>query len=326
MTHSLRATTCLAAAFGIALGATSGQAPAAYPEKPVRVVVGFPAGSSADVTARGVAQKLTELLGQQFIVENRPGASSNIAAEAVVRAPADGYTLLLGTIANTINAKLFPKLPFDFTMDLAPIALLGTVPNILVVHPSLEARTLQELIALAKPRPGQILYASSGSGTSPHLSGELFNEMAGVKLEHVPYKGSSEAITDLIAGRVPVMFAPASTALPHIKSGRLRALASTGKERAGVAPTLPTMSEAGLTGFETTVWFGLLAPRTTPPDIIQRLSDAVNRALESSDVKERLAAQGIDVTGGSPAEFARYIRQETDKWGKVVERSGAKAD
>jgi tripartite-type tricarboxylate transporter receptor subunit TctC len=302
------------------------EAQALYPAKPVKIVVGFPAGSSADLTARVLAKKLGENLGQQLIVENRPGAGSNIAAESVVRSPADGYTLLMGTVANTINATLARGLSFNFAEDLAPIALVGTVPNILVVHPSLGAATVKDLVALAKSRPGQILYGSSGNGTSPHLSGELFNSMAGVKLVHVPYKGSSQAVTDLLAGRVQVMFSPASTVLPHIQAGTLKALASAGLQRAGVAPDIPTISEAGLTGFDTAVWFGLLAPAGTARDILNRLAAAVGQALVSADVKAQLSAQGIDPLSGGPVEFARYIREETEKWARVIQASGAKID
>jgi tripartite-type tricarboxylate transporter receptor subunit TctC len=297
-----------------------------YPSKPVKITVGFPAGSSADVTARILAKKLGDNLGQQFIVENKPGAGSNIATDAVAHAPADGYTLLMGTVANTINASLAKNLTFNFATDLAPITLVATVPNILVVHPSLDVGSVQELISRAKSQPGQILYGSSGNGTSPHLSGELFNYMAGVKMVHVPYKGSSQAVTDLLAGRVGVMFSPASTVLPHIQAGTLKALASSGSKRAGVAPDLPTISETGLTGFDTAVWFGLLAPASTPREILERLSAAVNQALGSADVKAQLANQGIDVLGGTPNDFSRYIRQETDKWAKVIEVSGAKIE
>lgn len=297
-----------------------------YPSKPVKIVVGFPAASSADVTARILARKLSDNFGQQFLVENRPGAGSNIATEAVVRATADGYTLLMGTVANTINASLAKNLTFNFATDLAPIALVSSVPNILVVHPSLGVSTVPELIALAKSKPEKILYASSGNGTSPHLSGELFNLMAGVKLTHVPYKGSSQAMADLLAGRVPVMFSPASTALPHIQEGTLKALAASGAQRAGILPKLPTLSESGLTGYDTAVWFGLLAPVATPKDIVERLSVAVNQALAAADVKSQFAAQGIDPLGGTRADFARYIDRETGKWAKLIRDSGAKMD
>jgi tripartite-type tricarboxylate transporter receptor subunit TctC len=324
MKRSLRIAALCAFTLGLAPAIAAAQT--AYPAKPVKILVGFPAGSSADVTARILARKLGDNLGQQFIVENRPGAGSNIATEAVVRATADGYTLLMGTVANTINASLARNLPFNFATDLAPIALVSSVPNILVVHPSLGVSTVQELVALAKTKPGQIPYASSGNGTSPHLSGELFNLMAGVKLTHVPYKGSSQAMADLLAGRVPVMFSPASTALPHIQAGALKALAASGAQRAGILPKLPTIAESGLAGFDTAVWFGLLAPAATPHDIVERLSAAINQALAAADVKAQFVVQGIDPLGGTPVAFARYIGQETDKWSKLIRASGATVD
>jgi len=305
-------------------GAASAQG--AYPNRPVKIVVGFPPGSSADVTARILARKLSDSLGQQVLVENRPGAGSNIAAESVVRSPADGYTLLLGTVANTINASMAKNLSFNFATDLAPIALVTSVPNILVAHPSLNVSTVPELIALAKSKPEQIPYASSGNGTSPHLSGELFNLMAGVKLVHVPYKGSSQAVTDLLAGRTPVMFSPASTVLAHIQNGSLKALAVTSAKRAAFLPALPTVSESGLTGFDTSVWCGLLAPAGTPREIIDKMAQASTQALAAADVKSQLAAQGIDPLGGTPAELARYISQETEKWSKLAQATGAKIE
>jgi len=317
--HLLVATLVLAAAH-------PASAQSGYPAKPVRVVLGFPPASAADIVARIVGAKTGEALGQQIVIDNRPGASSNIATEAVVRAPADGYTLLMGTIANTINASLYTKLAFDFARDLAPVAAVASVPNLLVVHPSLPVRSVQELIKTATARPGEILYGSSGNGTGPHLSGELFNLMAHVKLVHIPYKGSPQAMTDLLGGRVMVMFSPASTALPHIKAGTLRALASSGAQRTASAPELPTIAEAGLPGFETTVWFGLLAPANTPRDIVERLNREIARALNDADVKKQFATQGIDALGGTPEQFAAYIRDESAKWARVVQASGAKLD
>jgi tripartite-type tricarboxylate transporter receptor subunit TctC len=302
------------------------QAQGAYPNRPVKLVVGFPPGSAADVVARIVSARLGDSLGQPVVVENKPGAGSNIATESVARAPADGYTLFMGTVANTINASLSKNLNFDFARDLVPVAGLASVPNLLVVHPSLAVRSVQELIAAAKARPGEILYGSSGNGTSPHLSGELFNLMAGVKLGHVPYKGSPQAMTDLLAGRVLVMFSPASTALPHIKASTLRAIASSGTQRTAAAPDLPTISESGLPGFETSVWFGLVAPAGTPREIVERLNREAVRALAAPELKSQFAAQGIDTMGGTPEQFAAYIREETGKWARVVQASGAKID
>ena len=314
----------LASLFALAASATA-QAQS-WPSKPRRIVVGFPPGASADVAARLVAAKMSESLGQTVLIENKPGAGSNIATESVVRAPADGYTLLLGTIANTINASLSKNLPFDFGRDLAPVASLASLPNLLVVTPSLGVSTVQELVAAAKRKPGEILYGSSGNGTGPHLSGELFNLMAGVKLTHVPYKGSPQAMTDLLGGRVQAMFAPASTALPHIKAGTLKVLAVSSAKRTGASPELPTIAESGLPGFETSVWFGLLAPAGTPRDIIERLNREANRALADPAVKTQFAAQGIDGMGGTAEQFAAYIKDETAKWARVVQASGAKID
>ncbi len=315
----------LALAMGTALLAGSAAAQT-YPSGPVRVIVGFPPGSAADVAARVVTHQLGQILGTSFVVENRPGAGSNIATEAVARAPADGYTLLMGTVANTINHSLYPDLRFNFAADLAPIALVGAVPNLLVVHPSVEAKTVAELVALAKAKPGTLAFASSGNGTSPHLSGELFSEMAGVKLVHVPYKGSSQAVVDLVAGRVLLMFSPASTVLPHIKSGKLRALASTGLTRANAMPELPTLSESGLQGFDTGVWFGLLAPGKTPPGVVERLAQATAQARESAEMKSQFGSQGIDLLQGGPKEFGDYIGKEIAKWAKVIKAAGVKLD
>ncbi len=314
------------AAVTMCLTAAGARAEADYPTKPVRVIVGFPSGTVADVIARLLGAKLSQSLGQQFLVDNRPGASSNIGAELVVRAPKDGYTLFMSTVANTINASVYQHLNFNFSTDLAPIMLVGSVPNILVVNPSLPVHSVADLIALAKTKPGEIFFASSGNGTATHLSGELFNVMAGVKLSHIPYKGSSEILNDLIAGRVTVMFSPASTVLPYIKAGTLRALASTGAKRTAAAPDLPTIAESGLPGFETSVWMGLLAPAGTPSDVIEKLDKALTAALASPDIKAQFATQGVDEIGLGPKEFGTYIRAETDKWAKAVKAAGVKID
>ncbi len=297
-----------------------------YPSKPIKLVVGFPSASSADVTARIVAKKLGEILLQPVVIENKPGASSNIATELVVRAPGDGYTLLVGSVANTINSGMGKSLPFNFSSDLAPVALITSLPNILVVHPSLGVSSVQELVNLGKAKPNFINYASSGNGTSPHLSGELFNLMANIKMTHVPYKGSSQAITDVLSGLVPVMFSPASTAIAHINSGALKALAVTSSQRSAVAPKIPTVSESGLNGYETSVWFGILAPVSTPKDVLDKLNASINLSLQSSEVKGQLLAQGIDALGGSKEDLSKYIQSETDKWEKLIKLSGAKMD
>jgi tripartite-type tricarboxylate transporter receptor subunit TctC len=299
---------------------------ATYPAKPIRVIVGFPPGSGADITARVIGAKAGEALAQQVIVDNRPGAASNIAAELSAKAPPDGYTLFIGTVANTINATLYPKLPFDFARDFAPVALTTAAPNVLVVHPSVPAKSVKELVALAKGRPGQLNFASSGTGTAPHLSGELFKALAGVNLVHIPYKGSPPAVTDLMAGEVALMFSPSSTVLPHVKSGRLRALAVTTASRLPSLPDLPTVAESGLKGYETITWFGFVAPAKTPPAVVTRLNAEIVKVLALPDVRNQFGIQGIEVLGGTPEQFASTIRDEIAKWAKVIRLSGAKAE
>jgi len=311
---------------GLLLVASLGPAPAAaqdaYPSRPVRLLVGVAPGSTADVSLRILAQKLSQILGGQFVVENRTGAGTSIAAQMVVQSPKDGYTLMYGGSANTVNATLSPNLTFDFAKDLTAVARIAAVPNILVIHPSLGVTSVAQLIALAKSKPGEIFYASSGVGTSPHLSAELFNLMAGVKLSHVPYQGSSQGINDVLAGRVPVMFSPASTALPHVRSGALIGLASTHALRIKPLPDLPTMSEAALPGYETGVWNGLLAPTGTPRPVIDRIAQASNEALQSQEFLKALDANGIIPFPGTPEEMADFIRSEIAKWGKVVVAAG----
>jgi len=299
---------------------------AAYPARSIRVIVGFPPGSGADITARVIGAKAGEALAQQVIVDNRPGAASNIAAELAAKAPADGYTLFIGTVANTINATLYPRLPFDFARDFAPVALTTAAPNVLVVHTSVPAKSVKELIALAKSRPGQLNYASAGTGTAPHLSGELFNAMAGVRMVHIPYKGSPPAVTDLLAGEVALMFSPSSTVLPHVKTGRLRALAVTTAARLPSLPELPTVAESGLKGYETITWFGFVAPAKTPQAIVARLNAEIVKVLALPDVRNQFAIQGIEVIGGTPEQFASYIRDEIAKWARAIKLSGAKAE
>jgi tripartite-type tricarboxylate transporter receptor subunit TctC len=295
-----------------------------YPTRPVRIIVGFGAAASGDVAARVLAQSLTRLLGQQFIVENRSGAGSTIATGFVAHAPNDGYTLLQGTVANTINAVITPNLNFDFAKDFAPISLFATLPNILVVHPSLGVRSLDEFIKLAREKPGELSYGSAGVGGTSHFTGELFNVMAGTKLVHVPYPGTGQAATDLLGGRVQVMFSPVSSVLQFVAEGKVIALASTTLRRASAAPDLPTMSEAGLTGFDTSGWFGLLAPAGTDRGIIERLAAASSEAAKSPDVVATMARQGFDMIGGSPEEFAAFIRDDLAKWERVAGAAGLK--
>jgi tripartite-type tricarboxylate transporter receptor subunit TctC len=293
-----------------------------YPVRPVRIVVGFGPGSAADLTARLLAQRLSRTMGQQFIVENKPGGGSTVAADQVVRGPKDGYTLFMGTVANVINAVMQPNLAFDFSKDLAPIVYTTSSPNILVVHPSTGATNVKELIALLKAKPEQVFYGSSGVGTSPHLSGELFNMMAGTKMVHVPYSGSAQAVTDLLAGRTQVMFSPASTVLQYVEAGQLKALASSERTRASAAPGLPTVAEAGLPGFDTSVWFGVMGPAGVPREIVEKLSHAINGALGSEEVMTPFHAAGLDIKGGTPEEFDAFITSETKKWSDVVAAAG----
>jgi len=295
-----------------------------YPAHGVRVIIGFSPGASADLTARVINRKLSQKFGQNFSVENRASAGINGAAEMVARSPKDGYTLLLGTAANVINASIIAELPFDLASDFAPVVLIASVPQMLVVSPSLGVDSVRDLIALAKARPGQLTFASGGFGTSTHLAGEMFNLMAGVHLAHVPYPNTAQAVTDLLAGRVSALFAPAPRVLQHIEQGRVKALAATGGKRAGIAPNLPTMAEAGLPGYESGLWFGLLAPAGTPPEVIDRLGSAINAALEANEVRSALRLQGIDPVGGSADDFARHIEAETRKWTSVAAAVGLK--
>jgi tripartite-type tricarboxylate transporter receptor subunit TctC len=295
-----------------------------YPSRPVRVMVGFSAGTSADITARVVGQRLGQILGQQIVVENKTGAGSSLAAEAVARAPKDGYTLLIASIANPINAVVGTKLSFDFPNDFAPIVRLTTTPNILVVHPSLGVKSVKELIELAKAKPDQLSFGSSGTATGTHLSGELFKVMTGVKMVHVPYPGSPQAVTDLLAGRIQVLFSPSSTVLQHVREGKLVALASTEAKRTAVAPDLPTMVEAGLPGFETGLWFGLMAPAGTAKEIVDKLNRAGNDALKADEVAKALTPQGIDLVGGSVDDFAGFLASEMKRWATVAEAAGLK--
>ena len=298
-----------------------------YPTKPIRLVVPFPPGGATDILARDVAQKLTEAWGQAVVVDNRPGAGANIGTELVAKAPPDGYTLLMGTVGtHAINPSLYAKLPYDHIKDFAPVILVAGVPNVLVVNPALPVNSVAELIAYAKANPGKLNFASSGSGTSIHLSGELFKVMAGVQMIHIPYKGSAPAVQDLIGGQVQLMFDNLPPSLPQIKAGKLRALAVTSTTRAPALPDVPTMAEAGLPGFEASSWFGILAPAGTPPAIVAKLNAEIAQWLATPEAKEKLAKQGASAAGGSPDDFARHIAAETAKWAKVVKDSGAKVD
>ncbi len=295
----------------------------AYPARPVRWLLGFAAGGTTDIVSRIVAQALTEQLGQPFMIEARPGAGTNLATEAVIRAPADGYTLLLAGTPNAINASLYGKLNFNFIRDAAPVISLVGVPQVMVVHPSVPAKTTAEFIAYAKANPGKINMASSGVGSTPHLAGELFKMMAGVDVQHVPYRGAAPAVTDLLAGQVQLYFVTTPVSIEYIRSGKLRALAVTTAQRSESMPDLPTVGET-VKGYEASAWYGLATAKDTPADVVERLNREVNGILADPKIKARFADLGCTVLGGSPADFGRLIAEETEKWAKVVNFSGAK--
>lgn len=303
-----------------------------WPAKPVRIVVPFPPGGTTDIVARAVGVELQRMWQHAVVIENRPGAGGNIGADLVAKSAPDGYTLLMGTVGtHAINAALFAqsgsKMPFDPVRDFVPITLAAGVPNVMVINPKLPVNTVAEFIAYAKARPGQLNMASSGNGTSIHLSGELFKTVTGIYMVHFPYRGSAPAVTDLIAGNMNVMFDNLPSALPHIKSGRLKALAVTSRTRSPALPDVPTIEEAaGLKGFDASSWFGLFAPAGTPRAIVDKIQSDVARALALPEVRERFVAQGADPGGNTPEQFAAFIRVETDKWTRVVKFSNAKVD
>jgi tripartite-type tricarboxylate transporter receptor subunit TctC len=310
------------------LAATAPGALAAdYPNKPIRLIVPFAAGGTTDFLARAVAQKLGQNMGASIVVDNRPGAGGNIGSDIVAKSEPDGYTLLLGTVGtHAINASLYKKMPYDTVKDFAPISLIASVPNILVANPKVPANNVKELLALAKSKPGELSFASSGNGSSIHLSGELFKSMAGVDMMHVPYKGSGPAVTDLVGGQVNMMFDNMPSSLPHVKAGRLKALAVTSAKRSPAMPNLPTIAESGVPGYEATAWFGLLAPAGTPPAVVKKLNTELVKVLKSPDVIERLSSQGAEPVSDTPEQFAAYIKSEMAKWAKVVKSSGAQID
>ena len=291
------------------------------------MIIPFPPGGTTDILGRVAAQKMGEALGQQVVPDNRPGAAGNIGTELAAKAPPDGHTLLTAPGSTlTIHPSLYAKLPFDPLKDFAPVTVLAAVPNALVVHPSLPARNVKELIALAKSKPGQLNYASTGAGQSTHLSMELFKTMAGLKITHVPYKGSAPAVTDLLGGHVPVMFDNMPSALPHVKAGKLRALAVSTLKRSPVAPEIPTVAESGLPGFEVSVWFAVLAPAATPKAIVDRLNQILVKALQAPDVRERLLTQGAEPVGNTPEQFTDLMKRDLVKWAKVVKAADIRLD
>jgi len=318
----LAATTAFAFA---ALGPADAQA--SYPERPITMVVPFPAGGSTDLVARVVAEKMSQDLGQQVVVDNRGGAGGNVGAAAAAKADPDGYTILMGTVAtHALNPALYKKMPYDPVKDFAPISLLVVVPNVLVVNPDFPAHSVAELIALLKAKPGEYSYASSGNGTPLHLSGELFKTMAGVDMVHVPYKGAGPALIDVMGGHVPIMFDNLPSSTEHIKAGKLRGLAVTTAGRAPSMPDLPTIAESGLPGYETYTWNALFAPAGTPPEVIAKLNEAALQALADPGVQAKLQGFGAQVKGSTPDELGAHVQAELAKWAPVVKASGAQID
>ena len=307
--------------------ALAGAAQAAdYPERPVRVIVTFPAGGGTDIVARMIFQKVAERAGGSFVIDNRGGAGGTIGTEQAAKAPADGYTIVVVSGSHTINPALYKKLAYDAARDFAPISMLVSGPGVLVVHPSLPARSVKELIAVAKSRPGELLYASPGNGTPPHLAAELFKSMAGVTIVHVPYKGNAQAMMDLIAGQESLSFPTGPSAMPHVQAKRLRALGVTTAKRAAGLPDIPTIAESGLPGYDASAWYGVLAPVGTPPAIIAKLQSEIHIALRSPDIVDKLSAQGLEPAPNNADEFARFIAAELAKWNKIIAAAGIKVE
>jgi len=313
----------LAAVLFIAGNAAAQQS---YPSKPIRMVVGFAPGGSADILARTVGQKLGEALGQQVVVDNRPGAGGNIAVEYVVRSAPDGYTVLLGTPGLSANPSLYAKLSYDPIRDLAPVTMLGMFPNLMVVHPSVSANTVGEFIALARARPGKLSFASAGTGSSGHLAAELLKSMANIEMTHVPYKGSVPALNDVIGGQVDLYFDGVPSSAPHVKAGRLKALATTGLKRSPVLPEVPTMVEAGVPGYRALTWNALFAPAGTSKDVIAKLNGTISQLLHGADIRERFAAIGAEPTAMTPEQLGTFLQEEMTKWSDVIRKAGIKLD
>ena len=313
---------CAAAGVALAAGAWA----QGYPNKPVKMIVPYPPGGPTDIVARVVAQKLSEQTGQQFLVDNRGGAGGNIGAEAAAHSPADGYTLFVATTAHAINRSLFKDLNYNLMKDFVPVSQLTAGPLVIVANPALPAKNVKELIALAKAKPGDLAFASSGNGQSTHLAAELFNTMAGVKMTHVPYKGSAPALTDTMGGQVSLFFDTMLSAMPHVRSGKLKALAVTSAARSPAAPEIPTVAESGLPGYEAIAWNGLLAPAGTPKEVVAKLNAELKKTLELPEIKERFAAQGFAAAWSPPDKFASFLDREVEKWAKVVKVSGATID
>ena len=297
-----------------------------YPVKPVRVIVSFPPGSGADIVCRTITPRLTEAYGQQFVVDNRAGASGNLGSELAARAVPDGYTLLFTPASVASSQALYTKLGYNLQKDLEPISIIASAPFVLVVHPSLPVKNVKDLIAMAKAKPGQLLYASTGNGGSPHLASELFKMQAKIDIVHIPYKGTPPAVTDLIAGQVSMMFANTLSVLPYVNSGRLRALAISSAKRSAAAPQLPTIAEAGMPGFEASTWFGMLAPTGTPKDIVVRLNGELRKIVQTKTVNDALIAQGADPIGSSAEEFQARIKSDIEKWTRTIKAANVQAE
>ena len=297
-----------------------------WPNKPIRMLVAFPPGGPTDLVSRVIAQRLSEQLGQQVLIDNKPGAGGNIAAEMAASAPADGYTLFYNTSAIVIGPALYSKVNYDTLKDFAPVVLTAAVPMVLVVNPAMPARTVKEFVDHARSRPGQLNYSSSGAGTITHLASAMMSSQLGLQTQHVPYKGSAPGLVDLASGQTQFMIDTINTVLPYVRDGRLRGLAVSSLKRSSVLPDLPTLNESGLPGFDAAAWQGVVAPAGTPVEIINRLNTELNKTLTHPDVKAKLALQGADVLGGTPAEYTNYIRSEMPRWNKAVKDSGARAD
>ncbi len=314
--------TAMAAGSACAIAQSSGP----YPNRPLRVIVPYAAGGNGDIVSRIIAQKLITQIGQQIVIDNRGGAGGNIGAELAARAAPDGYSIMLGTNTHVINMSLFPKLGYDIQRDFAPVTRTTSAPMVLIIHPSLPAKTIKEFIALAKAHPNKLNYATGGSGSSAHVITELFRSMAGVQLTHVAYKGVAQGTTDLMAGQIQMQFNSPATALAHMQTGRVRALAISTAARSSVAPGLPTIAESGLPGFEASIWQGIFVPARTPPEMIARLNREIVAVLNANDIKEQLRVQGLDSLPSTPEQFGAFVRDEIAKWAKVIKISGAKAE
>jgi tripartite-type tricarboxylate transporter receptor subunit TctC len=314
------------AAAGLALCAFTATAAEPYPSQPIKWVVPFPPGGAMDAMARTLGERLSVSMKQAVIIENRPGAGGAIGSGMVAKAPPDGHTMLIVSIGHAVNPSIYPKLPYDATRDFEPVSLVGVVPNLLVAHPSVKANNVKELIALAKAQPGKLSYASAGNGTTVHLAAELFNSMAGVDIMHVPYKGSAPAVTDLMGGQVDIMFDSLSSARPYVESGKLKALAVTTSTRSSVFPTVPTVAESGLPGYELSGWYAVFVPAKTPKPIVERLNAELVKALKEPNVRARFALIGAEPVGSSPQELANTLKTETARWAKIVRERNIKAD